>query len=206
MATISRKAILSICALLGLVAAGAWAQSAKAPAGDWPSYNHDPASTRYSLLTQINDKNVADLKSAWTYSLKGVAPAPRFGGGGSEATPIVVNGVLFVTASERVVALDAASGKEVWSYSVTNGRPSTRGVAYWPGDKQNPPRIIFTAGRNLMALNATTGKIDPGFGKEGVVDMVVGYSGSTDYLQESGYGGCERARAARRTAGRYARL
>jgi len=177
MATISQKAILSICALLGLVAASAWAQSAKAPAGDWPSYNHDPASTRYSLLTQINAKNVADLKSAWTYSLKGVAPAPRFGGGGSEATPIVVNGVLYVTASERVVALDAATGKEVWSYAVTNGRPSTRGVAYWPGDKQNPPRIIFTAGRNLMALNATTGRIDPGFGKEGVVDMVVGYSG-----------------------------
>ena len=84
---------------------------------------------------------------------------------------------MYLPASARVVALDAATGKEVWSYTVANGRPSTRGVAYWPGDKQNPPRIIFTAGRNLIALNATTGKIDPGFGKEGVVDMVVGYSG-----------------------------
>jgi len=169
--------LLSGCALLIGFAASGRAAEAKAAPGDWPSYNHDMASTRYSLLTQINAKNAATLKSAWTFSLKGEGAPPRFGGGGSEATPIVVNGVMYLPASARVVALDAASGKEVWSYTITTGRPSTRGVAYWPGDKQNPPRIIFTAGRNLIALNATTGKIDPGFGKEGVVDMVVGYSG-----------------------------
>ena len=164
------------CALLVLCAAAGQAQQAKAPAGDWPSYNHDLHSTRYSLLKQIDAKNVSTLKSAWTFSMKGEGPPPRFGGA-SEATPIVVNGILYVSASARVVALDAATGKEVWSYTVANGRPSSRGVAYWPGDKENPPRIIFTAGRNLIALNAKTGKIDPGFGKEGVVDMVVGYSG-----------------------------
>jgi len=159
------------------MAFAAKAPDAKPSPGDWPSYNHDPASTRYSPLKQINTANVSKLAPAFTYSLKGDAPPPRFGGGGSEATPIVVNGVLYVTASARVVAVDGATGKEIWSYTVTNGRPSTRGVAYWPGDKENPPRIIFTAGRNLIALNANTGKIDPGFGKEGVVDMVVGYSG-----------------------------
>ena len=181
MRTISRKTILgrvlSGCALLACCVAAGKAEEAKVAPGDWPSYNHDMASTRYSALTQINAKNAATLKSAWTFSLKGEGPAPRFGGGGSEATPIVVNGMMYLTASARVVALEGATGKEVWSYTVTNGRPSTRGVAYWPGDKQNPPRIIFASGRNLIALNATTGKIDPGFGKEGVVDMVVGYSG-----------------------------
>src|ERR1700722_11864112 len=181
MRTISRKTILgrvlSGCALLACCVASGKAADAKAAAGDWPSYNHDMAGTRYSSLTQINAKNAATLKSAWTFSLKGEAAPPRFGGGGSEATPIVVNGVMYVPASARVVALDASSGKEVWSYTMTTGRPSTRGVAYWPGDQQNPPRIIFTSGRNLIALNAATGKIDPGFGKEGVVDMVVGYSG-----------------------------
>jgi quinoprotein glucose dehydrogenase len=171
------KAILGGCALFAFFSVSGWAQQPKAAAGDWQSYNHDMASTRYSPLKQINAKNVATLKTAWTYSLKGEGPPPRFGGGGSEATPIVVNGVMYTTASARVVALEGATGKEMWSYTVTNGRPSTRGVAYWPGDKQNPPRIIFTAGRNLIALNATTGKIDPGFGKEGAVDMVVGYSG-----------------------------
>ncbi len=74
--------------------------------------------------------------------MKGEAQAPRFGGGGSEETPIVVNGTMYITASARVVALDAVSGKEVWSYTVSGARPSTRGVAYWPGDKQNPPRIL----------------------------------------------------------------
>ncbi len=175
MGQFSQPATLS--ALLVSLAVSGNAQQAKTAPGDWPSYNHDVASTRYSLLTQINAKNVGTLKSAWTYSLKGEGPPPRFGGGGSEATPIVVNGSMYLTASARVVALEAATGKEEWSYTVTNGRPSTRGVAYWPGDKQNPPRVIFTAGRNLVALNASTGKIDPGFGKEGVVDMVVGYSG-----------------------------
>src|SRR3984885_8147031 len=177
MATILQKTILGACALLACFAAMGKGEEVKAAKGDWPSYNHDMASTRYSPLTQINTKNVDTLKSAWTFSLKGEAAAPRFGGGGSEATPLVINGILYITASARVVALDGTTGKEVWSYTVTGGRPSTRGVAYWPGDKQNPPRIVFTVGRNLIALNAITGKIDPGFGKEGVVDMVVGYGG-----------------------------
>src|ERR1700691_4427934 len=84
---------------------------------------------------------------------------------------------MYLTASAREVALEAGTGKDVWGYPMTTGRPSARGVAYWPGDKQNPPRVIFTSNRSLIALNASTGKIDPGFGKEGVVDMVVGYSG-----------------------------
>jgi quinoprotein glucose dehydrogenase len=136
------------------------------------------ASTRFSPLKQINTTNVSKLAPTFKYSLRGDAPSPsRFGGGGSEATPIVLNGIMYLTASEHVVALDGDTGKELWRYTVTGARPSTRGVAYWPGDKENPPRIIFTAGRNLIALDANTGKIDPGFGKEGVVDMVVGYSG-----------------------------
>src|SRR5580692_3464121 len=177
MAIISQKTIPIGCVVLAFFAASGKAEEVKAAKGDWPSYNHDMASTRYSPLTQINTKNVDTLKSAWTFSLKGEAAPPRFGGGGSEATPLVINGILYITASARVVALDGTTGKEVWSYNVTGARPSTRGVAYWPGDKQNPSRIIFTAGRNLIALNSATGKIDPGFGKEGVVDMVVGYSG-----------------------------
>ena len=94
----------------------------------------------------------------------------------SEATPIVVNGVMYLPAADRVVALEPESGKEIWEYPVTGGAPSRRGVAYWPGDGSNPPRILFTAGRRLIALNANTGKLDPGFGKEGELDMVVPYN------------------------------
>ena len=118
----------------------------------------------------------------------------------------MVNGTMYITASARVAALDAVSGKEVWSYTVTGGRPSTRGVAYWPGDKENPPRIIFTAGQNLIALNANSGKLDPGFGKEGIVDMKIGYGGvPTVFRNVITVGACG-PRSSHRPSRRYARL
>ena len=66
-----------------------------------------------------------------------------------------------------MVALEPETGKELWTYEVPDGLASFRGVSYWPGDRNNPPRIIFTTGHKMMALNANTGKVDPGFGKEG---------------------------------------
>lgn len=154
-------------------------------------YNRDPASTRYSPLKQIDTKNVASLKEAWTFTTavptpQGEAPAAGRGRGGgrggpggigNEVTPIAVNGVMYVPAGNLVVAIDGDTGKEVWRYQLASGQASSRGVEYWPGDKDNPPRIIFAAGNNLIALNANTGRLDPGFGKEGIVDMVIGYGG-----------------------------
>ncbi len=143
-------------------------------------YSRDPGGTRYSPLKEINTGNVSKLTQAWTYSLAS-APAPGGGRGravfASAATPIVIGGVMYLPAGSRVLALEADTGQEIWTYQLENGQASTRGVAFWPGDGQNPPRIIFTSGNNLIALNAKTGKIDPGFGKEGSVDMVVPYSG-----------------------------
>jgi outer membrane protein assembly factor BamB len=106
----------------------------------------------------------------------GIARGQQFGAarGDSEATPIVVNDVMYLPGTDRVVALEPETGKEIWSFPV-NG-VSRRGVAYMPGEGSNPPRILFAAGRRLIALNATTGKLDPGFGKEGEVDMVVPYN------------------------------
>jgi quinoprotein glucose dehydrogenase len=154
------------------------AQARRASDGDWPMFNRDVAGTRYSPLTQINTKNVSQLKSAWTYRLRSEAErnTPSVGFGLSEVTPIVVGGVMYLSAGKRVVALEPESGKELWSHEVSNGTPSFRGVTYWPGDANNPPRIIYTAGRRMVALNAKTGKIDPGFGKEGEVDLVVPYN------------------------------
>ena len=83
---------------------------------------------------------------------------------------------MYLPAADRVVALEPETGKKIWEYPVTGGAPSRRGVAYWAGDKSNPPRILFTVGRRLIALNANTGKVDPGFGKEGELDMVVPYN------------------------------
>jgi len=157
-------------------------ETAKAVQGDWPLYRHDVAGTGYSPLAQITVRNVGTLSRAWQYRLESDTPVPVPKGGrgagraNSEATPIVVNGVMYVPALNRIVALEPESGKEVWTYPVTGGAPSRRGVAFWLGDRSNPPRILFTAGRRLIAVNANTGKLDPGFGKEGEVDMVVPYN------------------------------
>jgi quinoprotein glucose dehydrogenase len=154
-----------------LIAAALYGQNS---AGDWPTFNRDLAATRYSPLTQINAKNVARLTRAWSYKLNR-HPSSGSITGGSEFTPIVVAGVMYLTNINAVIALEPETGRELWRYELANGQVSRRGVAYWPGDQNNPARVIFTTGRRMMALNAKTGKIDPGFGKEGEVDMVVPY-------------------------------
>ena len=157
----------------GIVALG---QANKIPPGDWPMYT-----TISRLLASLLDADQCrQCLQAPRSMVAAVATAGRpfrIGGRRLELTPIVVNGIMYISAETRALALDPATGKEIWSYELTQGKASTRGVAYWPGDRQNPPRIIFTAEQNLIALNATTGKIDPGFGREGIVDMVVPYNG-----------------------------
>jgi quinoprotein glucose dehydrogenase len=138
-------------------------------------YNRDLAGTRYSPLKQISAGNAAKLTRAWSYPLGRDATAGTLSGG-SEFTPIVVNGVMYVAASDRVVALEPETGREVWRYPLKTGAPSRRGVAYWSGDGTNPPRILFTAERRLIALATRTGEPVRSFGKEGEVDMVAPYN------------------------------
>jgi quinoprotein glucose dehydrogenase len=79
------------------------------------------------------------------------------------------------TSYGRVVALDPETGKELWVYEVKGGMPSTRGVDYWPGDSNTPPRVFFgTSDGRLIALNAKTGAPVPGFGNEGSVNLKEG--------------------------------
>jgi glucose dehydrogenase len=158
----------------------AFGQSAKETnaATEWRTYNHDLAGTRFSPLSQINTSNVTRLTQAWVYrpAATGARPSP-------EVTPIVVNGVMYLTAGNRVIALEPETGKEVWRYDVQNGPASQRGVAYWPGDRDHPPRILFTAGRRLIALNAVIGEASTGFGNNGEVDMTVGYGAFQRYTK-----------------------
>ncbi len=163
-------------------ALAAFVQTASAQnAADWPMFNRDLAGTRYSPLTQINSTNVSKLVKTWTYpfertgkSIKGGSPRKLY----QEITPIVVNSVMYLPAGDRIVALDSETGKEIWTYELKSGLASFRGVGYWPGDNNNPPRIIFTTVRKMMALNARTGKVDPGFGNEGELPLVVPYDGA----------------------------
>ncbi len=144
-------------------------------------YGHDDGSTRHSPLDQVNTGNVQNLTLAWTYHLKRNGPRPQTSGpasrgGGrrsSQATPIVVNDVMYLpTPYATIVALQPETGEEIWTYKLEKGRPAPRGVSYWPGDKTTPPSIVFgTTDGRLVSLDAKTGKPTTGFGIDGSIDL-----------------------------------
>jgi glucose dehydrogenase len=172
-----------IVATLACAALVVRAQQAGRPvsaAGDWPTYNHDLAATRFSPLAQITAENVSQLKQAWTFSLRSPGSPPPGGGpgAGSQAVPIVIGGVMYVPQGSKVVALEADTGKMIWEYQLAQGQTSRRGIAYWPGEGSDPARVIVTSGPKLIALNASTGDLSSGFGRDGIVEMTVPYNGS----------------------------
>jgi len=148
-------------------------------AGDWPTYGHDKGGQRHSPLGQITPANAEAQRMAEGVggAPAGIGPAARnrrnrFAG--SQATPLVVGGRMFVsTPYGRVVALDPETGKELWATAIPGpGQPSLRGVEYWAGDAQTPARIVFgTRDGRLIALDATTGAFAAGFGQNGVVEL-----------------------------------
>jgi glucose dehydrogenase len=100
-------------------------------------------------------------------------------GSNPEATPIVIDGVMYLPAAgSRILALDGETGKELWRHELPRGIATTaRGVAFWGGDRNNPARILFTAGPKLFALNVTTGDLSSGFGKDGAAEIAVPWNG-----------------------------
>ena len=171
---------------LASAAIAASAQAAGPADSDWPSYGNDQGATRYSTLKQITPENVDKLQVAWTYHMRpagyvppplppGLPPGFRLTGfSSSQATPIVINGVMyFPSPYGKVVALDADTGKEIWTYQMpARDQASTRGVQYWPGTRGAKPEIVFgTRSGRLIALDAATGTPVPTFGTDGIVNM-----------------------------------
>ncbi len=165
-----------------IVILGATLAAAICAQSDWPVYGHDPGGMRFSPLRQINTANVKHLIRAWTYH---TGEAPHVSGARGqrqtafETTPLAVNHVLyFSTPASRVIALDPETGRELWKFDPQSKAKGSvkyrahRGVAYWPGDRNTPARILFgTLDGRLIALNAQTGRPVPGFGTEGEVDL-----------------------------------
>jgi quinoprotein glucose dehydrogenase len=130
---------------------------------DWPVYGGSAASTHYSSLAQINRNNVKDLKVAWSFDTGE--------SGGLQTSPIIVDGVLYgITPTQKIFALDAASGKLLWKFDA--GIPGTqpdRGLAFWSaGDDK---RVIAGVMNFVYALDAATGNPIPSFGKNGRIDL-----------------------------------
>ena len=115
--------ILCACALLAFgLPAGAAAQSSDADGADWPMYRGNLAGTGYTPLTAVATDNVAGLSRAWTYDLRRAEPDPSGRGPNSQATPIVVDGVMYLPAADRVVAFASRDGRG--DLEPSGGRPA----------------------------------------------------------------------------------
>ena len=156
--------------------------------GDWPAYGNDAGGTRYSPLARIDRGNVGQLGVAWTYrtgEAEDTSPARQRSA--FEATPIVVDGTLFLsTPFNRVIALDPETGKERWVYDphVDRGRffalVTSRGVSTWldtsrPAGQACRRRIfVATIDARLIALDGERGTPCGDFGQDGTVDLKEG--------------------------------
>ena len=135
----------------------------------WSFYGGQPAQDHYSNLTQIDRKNVKKLKVAWTFDTGET--------GSLECTPVVIGRVLYgYTPSLKVVALDAGTGKLLWTFDSGDHEPdASRGVSYWTDGRQGR---LFAGMRNLLyALDPATGQPIKSFGEGGYIDLRKGLDG-----------------------------
>ncbi|HEY6506893.1 MAG TPA: PQQ-dependent dehydrogenase, methanol/ethanol family, partial [Vicinamibacterales bacterium] len=121
---------------------------------DWPTYNGHPNGNRYSPLAQITNANASRLTPKWIFSLPNASQL--------QVTPVVVDGVMYVTQANDVYALDAGSGRQIWNYR----RPRTRGLigvsarGVNRGVAVSGDRVfVATDHAHLIALNRATGAL-----------------------------------------------
>jgi len=133
----------------------------------WRDYGGGADGAQYSALAQINRSNVSTLEVTWTY--------PTGDTGNYLFNPVVVDDTMYVLARENsIVALDAATGKERWTYRAGSGRISNRGINYWESADRSDRRLFFAHEQRLKALDARTGTLIRTFGADGAVDLRAG--------------------------------
>ncbi|HRP04181.1 MAG TPA: PQQ-binding-like beta-propeller repeat protein [Opitutaceae bacterium] len=141
----------------------------------WTRSQGDMGSRRYSALKQITQDNVAQLAPAWTYH-------SRDGARNIQATPIIVDGVLYgPTAGRNIVALNAATGQELWRFKIERvnrprleDEPARRGLVHWKGQDRHPARLLFGSGNWIYALDPRTGSPISEFGSKGRTPIPTG--------------------------------
>jgi quinoprotein glucose dehydrogenase len=151
--------------------------------GEWRSYGGDPGAMKFSPLASITRDNVQLLKPAWSWRTgERIDSITRTRPGLFEATPLMLGDTLYLsTPLNQVVALEAASGKELWRFdprAYDAGQPPNgmgfvhRGVATWSDGRSR--RIFLNSRWRLIALDAATGRPIPSFGTAGEVDLTAG--------------------------------
>jgi quinoprotein glucose dehydrogenase len=169
------KSILTPAILAGFTAVAALASATSsdreaetAPAitaanYDWPVYGGAPENNHYSPLAIINRDNVTKLAVAWSFDTHEE--------GGLQTSPIIVHGVLYgITPTQKVFALNAATGKLLWKFdSGIKGTQPDRGLCYWSDGKN--ATILVGVMNFLYALDAASGKPIVTFGHQGRIDL-----------------------------------
>ncbi len=156
---VKRRGVTLAAGLAAALSAGA---AHAQPYTTWRAYAGGAHSAQYSALDQINKSNVAELEVVWKF------PA---GERSVLFNPIVVDGVMYVLARDaEIVALDAASGRELWARP-SEGRVGDRGINYWQSADGTDRRLLYIDGGFLTAIDARDGKAIPTFGDGGKVDL-----------------------------------
>ena len=135
----------------------------------WQVYGGDIKGTHYSELDQINRENVSKLKVAWRYRADDMRSDPP---STMQCNPIIVEGIMYITTPRlKAVALDAATGKELWVFDPEGGKGGgmNRGLTYWRDSVDQ--RLFYAVGAYLYAVNAKDGKPIIGFGEGGRIDL-----------------------------------
>lgn len=151
---------------------------------DWRLYGGNETNSRYSTLDQINRENVKNLAVAWTYDT-----GDAYKDSEMQCNPLIVNGILYgVSPKMRVFALDAATGKEIWSFDHYKGQPvlgkrRSRGLQYW--ESGDDKRLFIAVEQWFYALNATTGQPVESFGANGRIDLREGLGRDVDLVTVS---------------------
>ena len=141
---------------------GSRSGSAK-PYTTWTAYQGGSHSSQYSALDQINKSNVSRLEVAWTYPVNGNVTF----------NPIVVDNVMYLQGTgNAIVAVDAATGKEIWRHA-NQGAIGARGLNYWESPDRSDRRLLYLNAGNLTAINAQNGETITSFGTNGRVDLRV---------------------------------
>jgi quinoprotein glucose dehydrogenase len=153
-----------LAAILGVVLLPGDSKPDKQPYATWSEYGGSADSMQYSSLRQINKDNVNRLELTWSL----MAPGP---GGRFAFNPMVVDGVMYLVGKDSVIlALDAATGKQIWSHR-SEGKPTDRGFNYWESKDRSDRRLIFAADSYLQEIDAHTGVTIPSFGNDGRVNL-----------------------------------
>jgi len=161
--------ILSACAVAAILLA-AEDSSHTASHATWSDYLGAADSAQYSALKQIDKSNVNQLQVAWSY--------PTGDKVNYDFNPIVVDGVMYVLAKNNsLVALDAATGREIWVHANNSRAVTSRGINYWQSKDGSDRRLLYCVNNHLVAIDARTGASIASFGEDGKVDLKQGFDG-----------------------------